>query len=183
VRAFLIPLIALSGCIVVHGDRDDRPRYDACAWSDECASDEVCNAGVCDYAFGLEYEVVITSARAGEVHPDGAEWDPEGGLPDLLVSFGVEDDICVTTTVPDTLSADWTEGETVDGYYCEFFVDLGDVLYLEVYDEDHDDYELGASWAFDTEEAMLEVLRSDGLSRTEFDETDTVSVSYYVVPW
>lgn len=181
-RTITIFMLALSGCIVVHSDRDDRNDVDYCDWSDQCDGDEVCYSGVCEYAFDLDYEVVITQATVGELHPDGAEWDPEGGLPDLLVSFGMEDDICVTTTVPDTLSASWDDG-SIDGESCVFWVGLGDVMYLELYDEDHDDFELGASWAFDTEEAMLDLLRSDGRDLTEFDESDTISVSYYVLPW
>ena len=168
---YTIGLLALSGCIVIHGDRDDE-----CGVDGDCGDLGLCDRGDCVSALDLTYEVDVLGASVGALHPDGEAWDPEGGAPDLMVSFGrTEEDSCITPTVADTFEATWNLG-------CEFWMSAEDTLWIEVYDQDSEGYDLGASWSFAGEADLAALVRTRGVPQVLIDESDTVSVTISVEP-
>ena len=162
----LVVLTALLGC--AKGPR--------CEVDEGCAGDEICHYGHCTGALDRWWEVTIKEAVVGEVHPDGGAWDPDGGAPDLTVSFGLgTTDMCFTPTRIDTYGATWA-------HYCTFLLGPGDTLYVEVYDEDPESYDYGAGWSWEGRAALMDLFRERWQPVTSTDESRTISSTFVIAP-
>jgi len=84
------------------------------------------------------YSIVVVSADAAEVDPNGEYWDAFAGAPDLYVSVRIDGaSIGLTTSDDDTYSAEWYESFNQRLYRSTSLV-------FRIFDEDVSDHDFAA---------------------------------------
>lgn len=156
-----------AGCIV---------HVDPCDTHVECASDELCWDGTCEPAMERAWTVEIAAAEVGAMHPDGNEWDPALGAPDLYAEFGLPWDACITSLLPDMFDPVWYES-------CDFYIPYGADFFVNLWDADGAVDELGAGYTWDGIDGFVSLARTAGQESGYVDESGTVLLWMTVWPW
>jgi hypothetical protein len=153
----IIPtLLSTAGCVI-----------EPCSFHDECGGGEFCWEGVCEQVYDRTWSVEVVSAEVGATHPDGYDWDPLGGPPDLYAEFGLMPDVCATSVAAQTFNPVWTEA-------CDFYVHRHATFGVDLWDVDSTLDELGASYTWGGEHGFVDLARTAGHDAGWLDESGTV---------
>jgi hypothetical protein len=120
--------------------------------------------------------VEIRAADVGWVHPDGLPWDADFSPPDLYVEFGLPDDACLTSYVPDSFTPAWYEG-------CEFYVPDDPLFFLDLWDVDGAVDVLATGYTWDGAAAFTELARTSGTEPGFVDSSGTVTTWIELWPY
>lgn len=162
---WLAPVLGLSQCVV----------GESCSLDGDCGGEGLCWSGRCEPAMDRYWNVDVRRAEVGPLHPDGAPWDLDGSPPDLYAEFGLPDDSCLTSYVPQSDFPGWFES-------CDFYVPYDPYFFVELWDVDGATDELGATFDWVGSAAWVSLARTAGHQAAYQDPSGTATLWLRLTP-